>query len=68
MDKGIDTVLILLLIPLFLVEIGLMAFAINDLIKRKRVKWNNKWLWVAIILLIDLIGPIIYFVVGREEE
>lgn len=59
---------ILLLIPLILVQLGLAAFALYDLVKRERVKWGNKWLWAAIIVLINYIGPILYFVLGREEE
>ncbi len=58
----------LLIIPLILVEIGLMAFALYDLVKRKRVKGGNKWVWGIIIVVVNLIGPILYFVIGREEE
>ena len=58
----------LLIIPLILVEIGLMAFALYDLVKRKRVKGGNKWVWGVIIVVVNLIGPILYFVIGREEE
>ena len=60
--------LIALIIPLALVQFGLMAFALYDLVRRERVKGGNKWLWGAIILLISYIGPILYFVLGREEE
>ncbi|MCX5992447.1 MAG: PLDc N-terminal domain-containing protein [Chloroflexi bacterium] len=58
----------LLIIPLILVEIGLMAFALYDLVKRKRVKGGNKWVWGVIIVVVNIIGPILYFVIGREEE
>lgn len=59
---------IALLIPLILIELGLLGFALYDLIKRKRVKGGNKWVWGIIIVLVNFIGPIIYFVLGREEE
>jgi hypothetical protein len=59
---------IALLIPLILIELGLLGFALYDLIKRKRVKGGNKWVWVIIIVLVNFIGPILYFVLGREEE
>ena len=58
----------LLIIPLILVDIGLMAFALYDLVKRKQVKGDNKWVWGVIIVVVNLIGPILYFVIGREEE
>jgi Flp pilus assembly protein protease CpaA len=60
--------LIALLIPLVLVELGLLAFALYDLVKRKRVRGGNKWVWGIIIVLFGFFGPILYFVLGREEE
>jgi 4-amino-4-deoxy-L-arabinose transferase-like glycosyltransferase len=60
--------LIALLIPLVLVELGLLAFALYDLVKRKRVRGGNKWVWGIIIVVVEIFGPIIYFVLGREEE
>lgn len=60
--------LIALLIPLVLVELGLLAFALHDLVKRKRVRGGNKWVWGIIIVVVEFFGPILYFVLGREEE
>jgi len=60
--------LIALIIPLVLVQLGLIAFALNDLIKRERVKGENKWLWGILIIFFSIIGPIIYLLLGREEE
>jgi len=56
-----------LLIPILIIALGLTAVALWDLYKRERVKGGNKWLWLAVILLIGTFGPIIYLVVGREE-
>ena len=60
--------LVALLVPLVLVELGLLGFALYDLIKRKRVRGGNKWLWGIIIVVVEIFGPILYFVLGREEE
>jgi Phospholipase_D-nuclease N-terminal len=62
------TQIIALVIPLLLIEVGLLAFALYDLITRKRVRGGNKWVWGIIIVFLNFIGPIIYFVLGREEE
>lgn len=56
-----------LLIPLLLVQIGLLIAGVVDLVKREKTK-GPKWMWVLIIVFVNIIGPIIYFVVGREEE
>lgn len=55
-----------LLVPILLIQVGLMVWALVDLSKQTRVR-GPKWVWVLIILFINIIGPIVYFVVGREE-
>jgi hypothetical protein len=60
--------LIPLIIPIALIEIGLLAFALYDLLKRKRVKGGNKWVWGILIVIVNIIGPILYLLVGREED
>jgi hypothetical protein len=55
-----------LLIPIVLLELGLMIFAMVDLIRRERTK-GPKWLWAILILCVQLFGPIAYLLVGREE-
>jgi hypothetical protein len=55
------------LIPLFLIQIGLLVWAIFDLVKRARVRGGSKVIWVLVILFVNIIGPIIYLAWGREE-
>ena len=55
------------LIPILLLQLGLMAYALVDLYRRERVR-GPKWLWVPIIVLGELVGPVIYLLVGRVEE
>jgi hypothetical protein len=56
-----------LIIPLLVIELILMVAALFDLVRRPKTR-GPKWVWVIIIVLVSTIGPIIYFVVGREEE
>lgn len=53
---------------LALLEIGLDIFALVDLYRRPigRVALGNKWVWVAIILLVNLVGAILYLAIGRK--
>lgn len=55
-----------LLIPILIIQIGLMIFALVDLIRREKTK-GPKWVWVLVILLFNIIGPIVYLIVGRDE-
>jgi hypothetical protein len=61
------TRLIPLLIPLVVIQLGLMIVALWDLMKREQTR-GPRWLWVLVIVLVNLIGPIVYLVVGRQEE
>jgi len=56
-----------LLIPLLIIEIGLLVIALVDLIRREKVKHLPKWVWAVIIIIVNFIGPIAYLIVGREE-
>ncbi len=54
------------LIPILILQLALMIFALVDLIRRERTK-GPKWLWAVIIVVVNLVGPILYFIVGRED-
>lgn len=56
-----------LIIPLILIQLVLMAAALLDLRRREKTR-GPKWLWVLIIILGEMLGPIAYFAVGRLEE
>lgn len=55
------------LIPIVLLQLALIAFALYDLIRRPQAN-GPKWAWAVIIVLVNFIGPIAYFLIGRREE
>ncbi len=55
------------LIPLALAQYGLMAYAIWHILTHKNYKRGNRALWLVVSILINFIGPILYFVLGRED-
>lgn len=67
MDSAEIIKLLPLIIPVFLLEMGLLIWALIDVIRRERVKGGNKVVWILIIVLVNIIGPIVYFLFGREE-
>jgi hypothetical protein len=62
--------LLMALLPLVIIELGLVIFTLLDLSRRdpRTVRGGKKWPWVLIILLIGTIGPILYLVIGRSES
>ena len=64
----ISGTILLLMIPLILLELGLLIWALVDCLKRERVKGGNKVVWILVIVLVNFIGPILYLLLGREED
>jgi hypothetical protein len=57
-----------ILIPILLIQLGLLVWALYDLTRpTRKVKGDSKVVWALIIIFINLIGPILYFLVGRED-
>ena len=64
-----DSQILLLVLPILIVEIALIVFALRDLLRpERRVRGDSKLLWGLLIVFIGLLGPIVYLAVGREEE
>ena len=60
--------IIALIAPIIIIQLGLMIAALFDLEKEeRRVRGGNKLVWALVIVFINIIGPILYFVAGREE-
>ena len=57
-----------LLAPIIVIQVGLMIAALVDLERDERhVRGGNKVVWALVIILVNVVGPILYFVAGREE-
>ncbi len=57
-----------LFLPLFLIQLFFQITAIVDIFKRSReeIRWENKIVWLIIILAFGILGPVIYFIFGRK--
>ena len=56
-----------LLLPVLLIDIGFKIYALIDILKEdRRVRWNNKIIWILVSVLINY-GWILYFLFGRDE-
>lgn len=54
---------------LVLVQIGLQAFALVTIFRTEesRLRWGKRWIWLAIVLVGELLGPILFFAAGRLD-
>jgi hypothetical protein len=56
-----------LVIPVIIIQIILLVTGLLDLIKQPATR-GPKWMWALIIPFVQIIGPILYFTLGRKEE
>lgn len=52
--------------PLIVIQAILMIVALVSCIRAEHTN-GPKWMWALIILFIGLIGPVLYFTVGRRN-
>jgi hypothetical protein len=60
---------LLLLLPLIVLQLVVLVAALVDLTHNdRRVRGGNKLVWALIIIFVSLFGPLLYFLIGREES
>lgn len=57
-----------LLLPILILELALMITALVHLFRRKATKNLNVFVWAIIIIVFEIIGPVLYFAVGRRDD
>lgn len=67
---SVSTGTLLLIGLLLVVEIALLVAALVDLLRRPddAVTGGRRWVWILVIVLLQTIGPIVYFVAGRRPR
>ena len=56
-----------LIAPLIIVQVILAIVALID-IARIHATNGPKWVWVLVVIVINTIGPIVYFIFGRKTS
>lgn len=55
-------------IPIALIQLGLLIAALVHILRHNTYKTGNRVLWIVIVVLVNIIGPILYFVIGKGDE
>ena len=57
------------LIPLIIAQFTLLAVTIRHIFTHKSYKRGNRILWVVIVIIgMQFWGPILYFLLGKEDD
>ena len=61
--------IVAILLPLIILQVILLIAALYDLTRPgRRVRGDSKVVRALIVIFVSTIGPILYFLVGREPE
>lgn len=56
------------LMPLIILQLILMVTALVHILRHNTVRRGSKLIWIIIVVCINIIGPILYFLFGKGEE
>jgi len=58
------------LLPLIIIQVVFQIIAILDLVKhpKEEIRGGSKALWILIIVIFEIIGPVIYFIFGKKYD
>lgn len=63
------TALLPLLIPIVIIELILFVMALHHILTHDTYKNGTRTIWLIVVILgMNYVGPILYFIFGREEE
>lgn len=56
------------LIPIAVIELALAISAFIHVLRHRHYRFGNRIFWVIIVLVVEIIGPILYFAVGKGDD
>ena len=57
------------IIPLVILQFALLGIAIHHILTHDTYKRGNRTMWLVITIVgMEFIGPILYFLLGKEES
>lgn len=56
------------LLPLIIIQLALGIFSAVHVIKHPNYRFGTTTMWLLIVLLLQFVGPLLYFTIGRGER
>ena len=58
-----------LLLPLILLQFALFGYTLYHILTHNRYKFGTRALWLVVtIVMMNFVGPILYFIFGKEDR
>lgn len=58
---------LMMLLPLIIIQFTLMIIGVVSVIKKTNFNYLNKVSWLLLVMFIQIIGPIAYFIMERYD-
>ncbi len=56
------------LIPMVIAQFALLGYTLHHILTHKTYKRGNRTVWLVItVVLMNFVGPILYFLLGKED-
>lgn len=56
------------IIPLIILQFALAITALIHVIRHPHYRFGNMVVWIIVVLFVSIIGPVVYFALGRGDE
>ncbi len=56
------------LLPVIVIQVILAVIALVDLLRNRTYRFGNQFFWIIVVLFVQLIGPILYFTIGKRDS
>lgn len=68
MEEFISSINWALVFPFIIIQGILVIIAMIDWVKQKENTQGNRWIWLFVIIFLNTVGPIAYFIFGRRKD
>jgi predicted membrane-bound dolichyl-phosphate-mannose-protein mannosyltransferase len=65
--QAIDTKLFAIVAPIIIINLILIVTALVACFRAEETR-GPKWMWALIIIFVNLLGPILFFLMGRRSS
>jgi hypothetical protein len=65
---NLDSALLIPFVPVVVLVIGLIGWAVIDIVRAPRVRHLPKAIWVLVVVLCVPVGAVLYLVLGRDRR
>ena len=67
MKETLESIPLGAILPFVVLNLILIVVALTDLFRSEQTR-GPRWMWILIIVFVQLVGPVSYFIVGRRRE